>query len=116
MSKKYENFQEFLNEYNEITEDGLDDVVVDMKKETITATTSKLAYRSVHAPRYEITMKFYFSLMKVYAMAHMEDEGDQRSEEDDERPFYGGDCGECEVDDAEHLVGLFEDTDCWVKL
>jgi hypothetical protein len=115
MSKEYKNFEEFLKEYDEVTEGGLKYVTVDKERESITCTTNKLAYRSVHAPTYDIEMTFYFSGMIVYAVAEMDDEGDQWSEDYDERPFYGGDCGECEVEDAEHLAGLFDDTD-WIEL
>ena len=112
MNKK--SFAEFLKEFDEATEGGLADVTVDMEKETITDTAHKLAYHSVHAPTYDITMTFYFKSMVVEAEAEMDDEGDGECEED-ERPFYGGDCGETEVDDAEDLAGAFEDTD-WIEI
>ena len=113
MSKEYKNFEEFLKEYDDVIEGGLDYADVDMEKETITATGHKLAYRSVHAPSYDIIMTFYFKVMRVNAVAELDDEGD--GWDSDERPFYGGDCGETEVDDAEDLAGAFEDTD-WIEI
>lgn len=113
MSNK-RDFQKFLKEYDEVTGGDLKNVEVNMEEETISDTTSKLAYRSIHAPTYEIKMTFHFSQMMVYAEAEMEDEGDGEWDSD-ERPFYGGDCGEIEIEDADNLAGVFDDTD-WIDL